>query len=183
MAATNLSAIVPKEYGYVLLAVLAAAAQVVTTGMFHVGRARRAAFDEAFWNTTEGKDLNEAHKKEFQASIGHGGYPDMGNGRYSSKLSYGAWYKFNCAQRAHYNLIEMATSIIVFIVVAGFYFPTFAAGCGAFWVVGREIYSFGYISGGANGRMVGAGISDLALLVAFGAAVYGTLGFAGLIPA
>jgi hypothetical protein len=33
-------------------------------------------------------------------------YPDMGNGRYSEKLSYKEWFEFNNAIRVHYNYIE-----------------------------------------------------------------------------
>jgi hypothetical protein len=45
------------------------------------------------WLTTQG--FKDAVK---------GGYPDMGSGRYSAKLSDEEWIKFNNYQRAHYNV-------------------------------------------------------------------------------
>ena len=57
-------------------------------------------------------EVMEKFLKEHQEAFGEsekpsaGGYPDMGNGRYSKELSYSAWYNFNNAQRVHYNLIE-----------------------------------------------------------------------------
>jgi hypothetical protein len=45
-----------------------------------------------------------------------GGYPDMGNGRFSAKLSDEEWLKFNYAQRAHQNYVEGAASILTFLV-------------------------------------------------------------------
>jgi hypothetical protein len=125
--------------------------------------------------------LRDAHKKAFGTDrLPPGGYPDMGNGRLAAGLDYKDWFTFACAQRAHYNLIEWAATILLFILVAGVFYPTPAAAAGVAWIVGREAYSWGYVASGPGGRSVGAGIADLAALFLFGAAVNGCLGAAGL---
>jgi glutathione S-transferase len=88
----------------------------------------------------------------------------MGNGRYAAKLSYDQWYRFNNAQRAHYNFIEFAPSGFVMLFIAGIYFPVAAAVLGLVLFIGRLIYSIGYSSGGPKGRLVGAILGDLVLL-------------------
>jgi hypothetical protein len=45
-------------------------------------------------------------------------------------------------------------------------------------MIGREFYAWGYAKSGANGRVVGVILVDLALLAMFGMAVYGAAGFA-----
>ena len=54
-------------------------------------------FMSAFW---------KIHKDEINERIHFHGFPDSGSGRYSDKLDYGAWFKFNNWQRAHYNFLE-----------------------------------------------------------------------------
>ena len=51
------------------------------------------------------KNFGTVHQQEINEQIKKGGYPDMGNGRYSEKLSYSDWIKFNNAQRAHLNFV------------------------------------------------------------------------------
>jgi hypothetical protein len=50
-------------------------------------------------------NFGEEHKLVTGLDIEKGGYPDMGNGRYSAKLPYQEWYRFNNAQRVHNNFV------------------------------------------------------------------------------
>jgi glutathione S-transferase len=109
-------------------------------------------------------NFGEQHKTSTGVEIEKGGYPDMGNGRYSAKLSYDQWYKFNNAQRAHYNFVEFAPSCFVMLFISGIYFPIPAAVMGLALFIGRLIYSVGYVNGGPKGRLIGAIIGDLVLL-------------------
>ena len=95
-------------------------------------------------------NFGEEHRNATGNEITVGGYPDMGSGRYSSKLTYEQWYKFNNAQRVHYNFIEFAPSMFVVLLIAGVYFPVAAAVLGLVHFVGRIIYSIGYANGGPH---------------------------------
>lgn len=48
--------------------------------------------------------------------------------------------------------------------VAGIYFPIPISVIGVVMIIGRLIYSIGYVNGGPKGRLVGAIIGDLILL-------------------
>ena len=54
----------------------------------------------------------------------------------------------------------------------GVSFPIYAAITGGVTVVGRFFYALGYKSKGPGGRMVGAGITDVAIVAAFVGAMY-----------
>lgn len=92
----------------------------------------------------------------------------MGCGRYSQKLSYQEWYNFNNAQRVHYNFIEYAPSIFVFLFVAGLYFPVSAAAIGLAIIIFRAIYAIGYSSGGPGSRVLGAVAAHFCWMGLFG---------------
>jgi len=51
-------------------------------------------------------NFGEIHKKATGKEVEEGGYPDMGSGVYSMKLSYKDWYDFNNGQRVHLNYVE-----------------------------------------------------------------------------
>ena len=91
----------------------------------------------------------------------------MGGGRYSAKLSYKDWYTFSSAQRAHYNFLEWIASTMIFLLIAGIYFPIPSAVLGLAVFLGRLLYAIGYAVGGPNGRLVGVLINDLAILGSF----------------
>jgi hypothetical protein len=77
-------------------------------------------------------------------------YPDMGSGLYASKLSHEDWVRFNNAQRAHYNYLEGISLILVLELVAGLFFPRYAALLAFVYIVGRLFYGIGYRSAGTN---------------------------------
>ncbi|EXJ89535.1 glutathione S-transferase [Capronia epimyces CBS 606.96] len=68
-------------------------------------------------------------------------------------------YKFNCAQRAHANLLENMPQTMLFMLFAGLEYPRAAAALGAAWLLCRIIYAYGYIASEKNGkgRMYGGG--------------------------
>jgi glutathione S-transferase len=134
--------------------------EVLLIGFFFPGKIRGEIFTEDFMKTHFGDE----HKTATGSEIQKGGYPDMGNGRYSAKLSYEQWYRFNNAQRAHYNFLEFAPSGLVMHFVGGIYFPIPMAVIGVVAIIGRLIYSIGYVNNGPKGRLVGAIIGDLILL-------------------
>lgn len=110
------------------------------------------------------ENFGQEHKEAFGTDIEKGGYPDMGSGYYSKKLTYKQWYEFNNAQRAHANFIEMVASTLVFLLIAGIYFPIPSAIIGLVMAIFRGVYAKGYASSGPTGRLVGALANDLCLL-------------------
>lgn len=69
-----------------------------------------------------------------------------------------AAYKFNCAQRAHGNLLENLPQTIIYTLVAGLQYPIPAAGLGAAWILARILYVYGYVTSdkpNGNGRKIG----------------------------
>lgn len=98
----------------------------------------------------------------------------MGNGRYSEKLTYANWLKFNSAQRVHINFVESISTYLILLLVGGLYNPLLAAGFGAAIVVGRLIYGIGYVFSPAlrvPGGLINA-VSLLGLTVLSGLAAY-----------
>jgi len=149
----------------------------------YVGGARAKAFNAEYYTTPEVKALAEEHKKATgEAKLPGNGYPDMGSGRYSSLLPYAKWLAFNNAQRAHGNYVEGLASIVTFTTAAALTFsPLVAARLGAAYIVGREVYAWGYSRGGPNARIYGVAIFDIALLGMLGCAITGGLRVANLI--
>lgn len=54
-------------------------------------------------------------------------------------------YKFNCAQRAHANLLENMPQTIAFMLFAGLEYPTATTALGLGWVLGRILFAYGYV--------------------------------------
>ena len=64
------------------------------------------------------------------------------------------------------------------LFAAGIYFPISAASLGLALIIGRFIYSYGYASGGPQGRLIGAIIGDLVLLGLLGLSLASGIGLA-----
>lgn len=150
----------PDTYGYVLLVAVIISLEIIVIGFAFPGRARGKFFTKEFME----QHFGEEHKQAFEKEIEKGGYPDTGSGHYSKKLSYKEWYEFNNAQRAHANFVEMVASTLVFLLIAGIYFPIPAAIIGLVLAIFRFIYAIGYTSSGPTGRVVGAIVNDFCLL-------------------
>jgi glutathione S-transferase len=75
------------------------------------------------------------------------------------------------------NFVEWIASCLVFVLIAGLYFPIPAAALGLGIVIARFIYACGYASGGPSSRTVGALINDLLVLGAFALAIISSVYF------
>lgn len=62
-------------------------------------------------------------------------------------------------------------TILTLLLLSGLSYPRFSAACGAAYVVGRELYAAGYVSRGANGRLLGSVVFDAALVLLLGGAI------------
>eukprot|EP01090_Pellita_catalonica_P021489 TRINITY_DN8061_c0_g1_i2.p1 TRINITY_DN8061_c0_g1~~TRINITY_DN8061_c0_g1_i2.p1 ORF type:complete len:176 (-),score=17.94 TRINITY_DN8061_c0_g1_i2:73-600(-) len=160
------------DYGWCLLVVVVMCFQIVIQG-FSAGSLRRKLFTPDFF---------KAHFPELEKPPKLG-YPDMGNGRFSAKLSFEDWMKFNSYQRSHYNYLEVLTPIVAFELIGGLFYPCVAAVLGIVWIVARSLYAWGYRSKGPKGRGIGAILGDVSLLGLFLISVYGSFQFAGGFPA
>ncbi|OMJ12278.1 Microsomal glutathione S-transferase 3 [Smittium culicis] len=91
-------------------------------------------------------------------------YPDMGSGRFSSKLNEEQWLEFNNVMRVHQNYVEGLPIATITTLVSGLFYPKLSAISGAVYILGRFIYGLGYASRGASGRLVGVFILDAGLV-------------------
>lgn len=117
------------------------------------------------------ENFGKLHNQDFKSEIKAQGYPDMGSGVYSQKLSYKDWYTFNCAQRVHLNFVESIATYLILLLVAGLYNPIVTAILGATLIVGRIIYGIGYMISPIL-RVPGALIVDIGLVGLTGLAGY-----------
>ena len=77
--------------------------QCYFTGFLVAQPRRFKMFNREFMN----KNFKEIHQKETGQSVAPDqGYPDMGSGVYSEKLTYKQWFEFNLVQRVHQNFLE-----------------------------------------------------------------------------
>mmetsp|Transcript_32658 Transcript_32658/g.29541 ORF Transcript_32658/g.29541 Transcript_32658/m.29541 type:complete len:151 (-) Transcript_32658:81-533(-) len=129
--------------------------------------------------TEEFMDANfgELHWKEIGRKIEKGGYPDQGNGIYAQKLPYDQWLKFNIAQRTHQHILEMIGFQIPLVLLAATGSGLAAAICGWALVIGRIVYTMGYLNEkkGPNARQPGMVIMSIAALVLVGFAIKGCI--------
>ncbi|CCA66601.1 related to microsomal glutathione S-transferase 3 [Serendipita indica DSM 11827] len=63
---------------------------------------------------------------------------------------------FNCAQRAHMNMLEHLPSFLAALFWTGLRYPRTAAALGWIWVLGRILYTTGYVTGDPQARYRGA---------------------------
>ncbi|KRX05346.1 hypothetical protein PPERSA_00647 [Pseudocohnilembus persalinus] len=162
---------VPATYPYVLIAATALGLECHLTGFIGM-KTRQRVFNKEFME----KNFEEIHKKEIgqDEKIPSLGYPDMGNGFYSQKLSYKDWYDFNNTQRIHQNFTDSIGYLIPSLLIAGLQFPLFSAGLGATHFVGRMLYAKGY-SQGPNKREIGAGLSHGSTFAILGTSLFSAI--------
>lgn len=162
------------EYGYLIISLVLVCIHYIFVMFFFVGRARGKVFTKEFME----RNFNEVHRHELGADAPRGGYPDMGNGRYSERLTYAEWYEFNNAQRAHYNYLEHLPVVLFLGVAAGIKLPLEAAIAEMVYLIGRVFYSIGYVLKGPSGRLIGALLADLGLLALLGLGLYSGISIA-----
>lgn len=119
-----------------------------------IGGLRRKYFTAEFLEENFGKEHREAFGED--SKVPKNGYPDCGDGRYSSKLTYDQWFNFGNAQRVHQNNIEQLPVYLVNVLLGGLFNPRVAAVYGLLILLARIEYTRGYLKGGANGRVIGA---------------------------
>jgi len=107
------------------------------------------------------------------------GYPDTGSGKFSEKISFQDWIEFNNAQRIHMNYLEGLTLIILLELVLGLVYPRLTIALGIVYLIGREVYAIGYSAKGPQGRIFGAIIFDVVLLILFPLTLYTTYSIGG----
>eukprot|EP01138_Halocafeteria_seosinensis_P000216 gb/GECG01000222.1/.p1 GENE.gb/GECG01000222.1/~~gb/GECG01000222.1/.p1 ORF type:complete len:135 (+),score=14.07 gb/GECG01000222.1/:1-405(+) len=109
-----------QDHGWVVLAATGVAAQCYMSCV-RAATMRPKLFGSAeFQRREKVQQLKDEHKKATgEEELNPGGYPDMGNGRYSEALTYKEWYEFNLAQRAHQNYLEQVCTVETFLVRDG----------------------------------------------------------------
>eukprot|EP00347_Sterkiella_histriomuscorum_P007599 403348298 len=110
--------------------------------------------------------FDEIHEREVGGKAPAFGYPDTGNGRYSTDLSYPDWFSFNNFQRVQNNFLEQITPMLVWIFIGSFYQPLASAILGFVYFFGRIFFSIGYCKSPKH-RIVGAIICDLGYIGSF----------------
>lgn len=163
------SLVITPDHGWLLLVLVAIGLECFVIGFAVVARARKQVFNKEFMETHFG----DLHFKETKTHVRPLGYPDMGNGRYSQKLSYKDWVYFNNAQRAHYNLVEQIAAFVIMTLIGGIVYPFYATIAGVAFFVGRLLYCFYVTKEGAAHplRNTGALLGDFALLGAMGLSI------------
>ncbi|KAJ3361094.1 Microsomal glutathione S-transferase 3 [Allomyces javanicus] len=106
-------------------------------------------------------------------------YPDMGNGRYSAKLTDAQWHEFNSAQRVHQNYLEQLPTVNTMVLLSGLFNPTWTAGLTGAYIIGRQIYIHGYIHSGPQARLRGSALFWPAFFGLVGIAAHGAIKLLG----
>jgi uncharacterized MAPEG superfamily protein len=96
----------------------------------------------------------------------------MGSGYFSKKLSYADWYRFNNAQRVHYNFLESLPIVLILLFISALKQPLAALVIACVYAFFRLVYSLGYGIGGPNARNFGGMICGLSLFTLFGLSLY-----------
>ena len=130
------------EYGYVLLMAMWIAFQCYLTGFVVVEKKRIETYTDEYLV----KHYLEDHMKAFPKDkrIPKLGYPDMGNGWYSTKLTYKQWFEFNLAQRVHWNFLEQLFIVIFLMLIAGVRHPGYTVITGGVYSFARLLNAYGY---------------------------------------
>ena len=157
--ATAFSVVLPKEYPLVLLGCVILCIECFMMGMLFVAPARFRTFT---------KEYMERFKEEHEAAFpgtepAVGGFPDCGDGRYSQKLDYHDWVKFNNAMRVHMNFVEMLPTILTILCISGLFLPKITMYVAFINAGARIIYAIMYVTNGSNSRVIGAVAGSLPL--------------------
>ena len=129
----------PSLYPWVLMIVGMISFECLIVGFVGSGN-RRKIFSKEMMK----EHFREAHWDAFKQEPPGGGYPDHGNGFYSTKLSYKDWYEFQLAQRSHKNLLEFVTVVVCSILIVGVVFPITSLVLGSIYLITAIIYKIGF---------------------------------------
>ncbi|KAG2196092.1 hypothetical protein INT46_010159 [Mucor plumbeus] len=118
---------IPSEYGYVLGVSVASALYVFSLGA-KVGGARKAAKVPYPYVYAEKSEAEKDPKKNI----------------------------FNCTQRAHQNTLEILPVYNTLLLVGGLKYPEISAAAGVVFLLGRIVFTSGYVTGDPAKRTRGA---------------------------
>merc|ERR1712086_374352 len=86
------------------------------------------------------------HKEAFpNRELYKGGWPDMGNGRFTMKADYKAWMEINKGQRVYLNYSENIQQITASMMIAGLFMPLTTAIWGGLYIIFRLGYTCAYL--------------------------------------
>lgn len=161
IASTQSAAAIPLPYAMMLLGEALILFQYIFSMYFFTMAARLRAFNSDFM-----KQFDNEHEFAFpeRPKRPQYGYPDCGNGYYSKKLSYAAWFDMNNGQRVQLNFLEQLPIVMVSTLVGGFAFPWVAFAFQLVFFIGRLLYSFGYTKCGPSARVPGAMLCNVTVL-------------------
>lgn len=153
--------VITKDFAAPVFVTLALSFQYFIITMVVPMRARAKNFPYHWLKANFGED----HQEAFGTKIPDSGYPDIGDGRYSKKLSYAQWLEVMAAQRTALNYLEQLPLILFSTIVSGFEYPIVAASLGAAYFLGRVLYTIGFTSKyGVSARFPGFAIAMLSLV-------------------
>lgn len=125
------------EHGYLFISLLVLSIQLLICALC-AGRIRNQVFTKKFMEDNFG----EIHFRETRNSTPVGGFPDMGCGRYSDKLTYYDWFRLNNSQRNHYNYLENFSVILLTLLIGGIYYPLYSTIFAVGIFASRILYGF-----------------------------------------
>ena len=94
-----------------------------------------------------------------------GGFPDTGNGYFSNHLTYSDWLHLQSNQRIQLNFLETLIPIVLLISISSINYPYIAIILIVVLILGRLIYSIGYISSSQKFKTFGSIIFDLVFII------------------
>ena len=159
---------IEQEYSVVLFAVLVQVAHYLLVGL-----GMRSVRTRLLTKEYLEQKFGRVHQEAFGKPIEAGGYPDNGEGRYVKGLGYPGWLDFNNAQRTHQQYKEWILTTVVTTLIAGFFAPFVSAILALVTTLGRIIYSIGYRTKGADGRLIGAILHEVPVIIQLGYIFYG----------
>ena len=158
-AASALTVVLPKEYPLILLSCVILCIECFMLGPLVVAPARFRTFTKEFM-----EQFKEEHQAAFPGSSpATGGFPDCGEGRYSQKLPYADWVKFNNSMRTHLNFVEQLPVVLTILCISGLFLPKVTMYVGFINAGARIIYTAMYVTRGSNSRVIGAVSGSLPL--------------------
>ena len=107
----------PDNYGWVLVLEILISFECVILTYITAGGARKRNFSNEYLT----EHFLDTFKSELNKEPDAGGFPDIGDGRISKKLSFAQWYDFSNSMRASYNFVEQVHFPLVCIPIAGLY--------------------------------------------------------------
>jgi uncharacterized membrane protein YecN with MAPEG domain len=158
----------PELFPWVLLVMSAISLQCFLIPFVFTVRVRSSVFNKEFMLQFEKEHKEAFPEDDITKSIG---FPDMGSGYYSKKLAYKDWFRFNNAQRVHYNFLEALPMILILLFIAGLKQPLAALIIGCVYFVARLLYLISYVKS-PNLRVIGVIPMSLSLFALFGLSLY-----------